>query len=340
VLVDLTPSVIQIYSANQTIFVMVPSARAVVIGKANVNASSATVGHVEAKSHEVDTELKAAAPNMTIIGASASVNGNTSTISVTVRDNSNKSIVLKHMMVFGTMKANLNASIGANVVDMMPDESYGYGLGASASANATVSAGNGSGIYNGEQGGFSLNGVYAGMMGESFVHNFSAYINSSGGISSSTEADIMNEINASLSGLNATQKTEMESMMNSKLNLSIMMSEHEYNLTKLRTTLRQAYAFRQSFHDVLNFIVNTNGTLSLPFLEAEAEGPNGYVLQPGQNVTLSFSGTVHFGQSVTPEAVIPTNRASVMISLIPNQTYSIRIIGEDGAFASTNVVAS
>jgi hypothetical protein len=115
-------------------------------------------------------------------------------------------------------------------------------------------------------------------------------------------------------------------------NLTARMSE--LSNTSARE-MESAQLYDMQYHRVLNFIVNSNGSLTLPFNVPEAEGPNGYTLSPGSSVTLTFSGPVALGNA---DAKI--NMHLNYIELLPNQTYNMRVIGEDGALASINATST
>ncbi len=111
---------------------------------------------------------------------------------------------------------------------------------------------------------------------------------------------------------------------------AIVSDTHIFNVSNaiVRAKINAAINFSLHYFNVLNFVVSANGTLMLPFTEAEAEGPNGYVLQPGASVTLAYDAVATMGES------------HVTSLLVANQTYSIRVSGEEGSFATMNVTAT
>jgi hypothetical protein len=80
---------------------------------------------------------------------------------------------------------------------------------------------------------------------------------------------------------------------------------------------------------MFNFMINQNGTLSLPSVSGEAEGQSlGYNLTAGATATFTFSGGLSFGEghiTITPTSGSP---------------YNIVVSGEEGASATSNVVAA
>ncbi len=99
-LLDLSPTIATIYTANSTIFVMVPSVRAVVVGSQSTHASS-SIGAREPLNASDRKELEDVRPNISIVSSSMSITGNLTSVSVTVKDNSNSSVTLRHVTIFG-----------------------------------------------------------------------------------------------------------------------------------------------------------------------------------------------------------------------------------------------
>ncbi len=136
----------------------------------------------------------------------------------------------------------------------------------------------------------------------------------------------------------------------------------------------EAEIFYRDFHNQLNFMVESNGTLELPYDvamvacpaiivsggNATAVMPNcqigsfGYSLAPGASVNLTFSGVITMPNvgvvvstnvGVQPEssasaAIAGPRVGSAVIVLIPNQTYSVAVHGNRGASASAKVTAT
>jgi hypothetical protein len=97
-LLDLSPVVATIYTNTSTVFVLVPSVRAVVVGGAN---ASAAIGSKTALSANDKAELESARPNITISAVSLSQSGNATQFSVTVKNSGNRSVQLSHILVYG-----------------------------------------------------------------------------------------------------------------------------------------------------------------------------------------------------------------------------------------------
>jgi hypothetical protein len=160
-----------------------------------------------------------------------------------------------------------------------------------------------------------------------------------------------NEINNFKLSSQITEKLdgmiENKDILSNKINISVIKDMHNLNISNLTVErmLKEANNFSSAYHNVLNFLIQENGSLTLPFSEAEAEGPNGYTLKSGSNATFTFNAPITLGRSFSKSLPQPTNSSTnlthiPLIKLIVNQTYRIKVIGEEGADASTNVTAS
>ena len=154
-LLDLSPTVAAIYTANSTVFVMVPSVRAIVVGSRNISAPQ-SVGSRVALNTSDKKDLEDAKPNISIESSSMSVSGNSTDLSVAVKDNSNSSVIIRHILVFGNYSVVVASSTRANAtVHVISDNgsisdsgnvSVGEGgsnstdKGASIRANVTVNS--------------------------------------------------------------------------------------------------------------------------------------------------------------------------------------------------------
>ncbi len=364
VLLQLNPSVLQIYSANQTFFVMVPAAKAIVLNSSATQANS-KVGQ-RASIDTFEKERLNTTPSISITSAKILTSGGSDIISVTVKNNGNQSVVLKHLFIRGFITANVLAATSSNnllnlssrtIIHANPQRSVMLrsidgSLGGSIDINS-------SDISNISTKNLGINQTYIALKLGLFnrtvmVGNELVKINASNlasveaklGIDgSSSLSDIADKFNISASTY-ANGKIRIKGAEDS-MNLSIMGDLHNYNASnvELKAKLLSAADFKNNFFNMLNFIVGTNGTLSLPYSDAgiksEAEGSNGYNLSSGASVTLSFNGTMTLPggiRSETEHAV--ANALNYSIQPIVNQTYTVTVVGEDGAYARTNVTAS
>ncbi|MCL5009590.1 MAG: DUF4382 domain-containing protein [Candidatus Parvarchaeota archaeon] len=105
VIIDLSPTIMMILTSNSTIFLMVPSASVVVIPhRASIPTSIGAISKLgETETHA----LEDASPNLSITSASLSNAGNITSLSLTVKDNSNVSVILRHVLLFGNQSVIL-----------------------------------------------------------------------------------------------------------------------------------------------------------------------------------------------------------------------------------------
>ena len=336
VVVDLNPVVLQIYtSANQSVFVMVPAAKTVVIGKSVISVGAEHVGAREAIELEVAQKLRHNTNvDLTITNASLSSNGNSTSVSITVRNNAKTSIDLGQVMVRGIMEA-IPGFAFAGVTGRINTEQQPYGL--SSSYNAVLNAS----------------------------------LNKSGNASASGSSSFDIRLNGSSEGsLNSTVQNGIES----DLHVSVGHGSNEIQ-KEAAIAIDAAQIFSRNFHNSINFLVLQNGTLSLPFELPFAGCPAGnnatpcnphglgYELAAGASVKLTFSGQLNFGYTDVSEASAlvnvtanSTSNQQVRVHLtgtgalgstvvfIPNQTYGIRVAGIENrtgvAFATTNATAA
>lgn len=134
VLIDFAPTVTAVYNQNTTGFVMAPAARATVVANASASVN-ANIGVTVGLSARSRTELEASAPNITISSASVSVSGNVTTVSLTVVDNSNSSVVLNSVLVNGQETVVAAPSVGLNV-SIGSGGVLGNGVASKGSTNA------------------------------------------------------------------------------------------------------------------------------------------------------------------------------------------------------------
>jgi hypothetical protein len=343
VLVDLSPTIVQIISTNQTTFVMVPSVKAVVVGSNNVNSTAIRVGARARLNADMHSKLSLATPNITITNASLSVTANHTSFSVTVKNSGNSTAYVNHILLFGIMGMNLSAGANADVhaaVQQVPEQYLFQGSGFGGITTVIKSYSNGS--YNAS----SLFGELADKYGVNLSSGIKAGISSA--LNDHNLSDLLEQV--ANSGVNITEMASNSSAFNNefgfnvspsefnsiranlqnRINLSVMESMHNFNVSddRLKGVIRDANAFNGRYHNVLTFIISTNGTLTLPFDANQAEGPQGYSIAPGSSATFTYNGAISAGNG------------RLVIMPLQNQTYSVRVTGEAGAFAKVNVTAS
>ena len=326
VVLDLSPAVVTIFTSNSTVFVMVPSVRAVVVpGAKNIR-----IGSTERINDTVRGQLESVKPNISITSAALSASGNVTHISVTVLDNSNASVMIRHVMIFGNTSLNVGAS--ANVLvensNQRPENAGdNAGIGESLGINATVL-------------GNALNASARGKI-EDFVNGTLPGIGNITGLLNSSEREsfyrqLAYNISMNYSSIAKDNISEVEDAIRREIgnsNISV-------NYTLINRIMDQALSnakdhYQSRIEDqmratrVINFLVYGNSTLSIPFSEDSLNGSAyGYLLAPGKTATFSFNGTVSVGNGL------------VSFGLVPKDTYLVRVVGEEGAEASSNITAS
>ncbi|MGC8537924.1 MAG: DUF4382 domain-containing protein [Candidatus Micrarchaeia archaeon] len=318
-LLDFYPSILQIYAANQTIFVLVPSLRGVVIKGLPLNSTQAHIGAKARIENSAKAEIERLTPNITITQSKLSVQNTSVDFSVTVKDNSNSSVMVKDVMLSGYMRRI--GPIAMPIIRGMP-----------------TSVGAGSSGFDNVSGGFNLGsiGSILGSLNLSNINmsNISNVVSHIGNVLSEHGINISDMHGFGVGNFSNSTIKDLGNILKSKMNASVLEDIRDINISNasVERILHEVSNFSANYHNVLNFIVLSNGTLSLPFDSAEFEdaqsnGQNGYNLSAGSSETFSFSGTIGFGNS--PIHILP----------LVNQTYSIRVVGEQGARASANVTA-
>ena len=343
VLVDLSPTIVQIISTNQTMFVMVPSVKAVIVGSSNVNSTVVKVGARARLNANIHSKLSLATPKIAITSASLSEEANHTDFSVTVKNSGNSTAYVNHILLFGIMGMNLSAGANARLhaaVQQVPEpylfQSSGFGGITSIISQYSNGNYNLSSLYGELASKYGANlstGIKAGISSALESHNISGFL---GHIANSSIN--LTAITSNYSAFNSefgfnvspSEFNSIRANMQNKLNLSVMESMHNFNVSnvKLRGFIQAANAFDGHYHNMMTFIISTNGTLMLPFDANQAEGPQGYSIAPGSSATFSYNG------------IISAGNGKLVIMPLQNQTYSVRVTGEEGAVATSNVIAS
>ena len=298
VLVDMTPTVIEIYTANTTLFMMVPSVRAVVVS----GVGTLRVGSTQPIGHGEHHKLEAGVPSITIENTSLSVSNSTVHIAVGVKDTSNSTATLRHLLLLGNENAkfNLNSTINSSIHEMnsnRPTSMAAIGLNENADANLNLT----SNVSN-----YGING--------------SAAAHASSNDNATVSKDHGNYNGSNDHGSNDHAGAAIGVNLNSTLSRALPFED--VNVTASIKSLR-----------TINFFVSQNGTLTLPFLTAHGvddfgQGSSGFTLQPGQSAVLTFNGAITYAHG------------HIKVSIIPNDTYKVVITGEEDLHASANVTAT
>lgn len=366
VLVDLSPSIVAIYTNSSTIFVMVPSVRAVAFAG---NHGYVQVG-ARAQLNSSEKADIAARSNLSITGESITSSGNSSTVSVTVKNNGNLSMTIKHVMVVGRMQvvvrpfASISTSDNANV-----NTSGGSDVNASGSSNANINGqrrpsemgildGNANAYGGANSSGLNLNlngsygvGLHKGNISvneSTIVNNGKLLLNETIRVISGNVVKIGdlfingNEItsgNVSING-SVLRIGNIVSINNGEIEvdgrgtgvrINGQGAQEAANIgADIRSRIDTLATLGIEINNLksVNFVVSDNGTLALPNSERSAEGINGYVIAPGAQATFTYSGTMSAGNG------------RVLISFVPGSNYRVYVQGREGANARANVTAS
>ena len=113
VLMDFTPTVVTIYTNNSTLFVLVPSLRAVFVGRAS---RAAPTGYTAVLNSSERDRLGGSGVNISLTNANIISQGSLTNISVTVTNVGNGSVVLRHLFITGNpmVFVSENSSAGAH----------------------------------------------------------------------------------------------------------------------------------------------------------------------------------------------------------------------------------
>ena len=116
ILVDISPTVITIFTSNSTVFVLVPSVRAVIIPSNNINLH---VGERTDLNASDRGDLAVANAKISLSNLSLSANNSATTLKLTVTNNGNQSVIIRHILLKGAESVNLNLNItaGHNMTD-------------------------------------------------------------------------------------------------------------------------------------------------------------------------------------------------------------------------------
>ncbi len=279
VLLDLSPTIAAIYTSNSTVFVMVPSVRAIVIGGRNVS-TSLSVGTRETLNASDRKDLEDIRSNISIVSSSVSLSGNSTDVSVTVKDNSNTSVVLRHVLVFGNYSVAVAPLAGFNTTVHVGDN------GNISENNGNTSERNGNIVSKNGTVSLNITNIERNS-GDHVSANISANVSARGDPPGNVSSDVSGPESDLISQGIETQHLRM-----------------------------------------FNFMIDQNGTLSLPSLSGEAEGAGlGYNLSAGATATFTFAGSMSFGEG------------HITITPASGSQYRIVVSGENGARASANVTA-
>ena len=333
-ILDFTPAVITVYTANSTEYVLVPS----ILALSSTGLVNRAVGAREHVPANINRSLFSERPNITITGASLQQVGNITKISVTIKDNSNESVILQHLRLrmvngFKLSMFNFSANISGNAIQT----AKGYEAKLQNQVSAIKS---------------EIPSII-GNLNKSLFSNLSS-INASleiGGHNISAGSTLRNRLN-----------TIMRSRAESEFNATEVQMHQNFIANQNRANILDRIIAGRS----INFFISSNATLFLPFSgftlfnlpinitparvqminstdvnvnygysglsNDVTENSNfsmpvnfGYNLPAGGSVTLTFSGELNLGSGL------------LALELIPGTQYNLYLQGTNGASASYTV---
>ncbi len=318
-LIDFIPTIVTIYTQNSTVFVMVPSVRAVIVP--GHGRSLVSIGEKSDLNESVKLEIENSTSSISIESTSLSVSNNDTSLSVAIHNNANVPVEIKHV----TLSGNLSVTVSA-----MSEIRGQYGINAGMNQSpqeiplgiihASGSGDNAAGIQ-------ASDAVYSGNENDSASPNHSLLIATNG-----TRISAMGnlESDAGVHVSSADVENEIQSIVGfgEHHNIHVVVnsngSQNESSADALNGTVM--VGIQASSMRVLTFIAASNGTLVLPFSEHDFEG-NGFEIAPNSTATLSFNGTIELANG------------HIELNPIVNQIYGLTVQGEEGAVGSTNVTA-
>lgn len=378
VLIDMSPSVIEIYSGNQTLFLMVPSARAVLLANASGSGISLNVGGSERLKGRAKAQLQTGAANISITNASLSNGANETRFSITVKNNGNASVSLKHILLYGYMKAQFNATLVGRVIASENEServsvsgSIKEGAGSSTSANSSETGRNESGSHPGNtsHSNISVNASINASINASATANVTAHRRPGGIMVQDVYQDYGSEYGSGYKsgyGSGSGYGTGQHGVANasSKINRSdssagteiegVIRGNASYG-DKL-ASLEGMLGSRLNASVALSSHLNVSGT---DFRDLAHEATNfqehfhntlNFIVATNGTLVLPFTENeaegpngyaLGAGKSVTLvfNGVLARGESAVSIMPIKNETYMVNVVGEDGAFAQANVTA-
>ncbi len=351
VLLDFTPVVAAIYTNTSTIFMMVPSLKAVVVPNPSIAYFGPGRAHLEVGNiYNLDSNdrkgLNYTQANLSIASTHISTGNGTIAFSVTVKNNGNKSVEIDHVSIFGneTPLIRINGSCMSNKTWQEWECKYilnqgvaNAQVGGHAGVNAHVppqhqqigGVGNVVALVTGDPmsaAHFNDNSIDVNYTGSSNVANMPGFI---------ARIEVPNITYFDNSVANGTVEINNSAFFKLQLPIISEGQERAYGRIGAANYMLPVIA---PFRAVI-FAVNANGTLNTvwggPRVCIDLAGHScdgivsdgGYTLASGQSMTFSYNGTI-----------VPGNEG-LRVSLIPGDSYEVSVQGE-GEVTQGNVIAS
>ncbi|MCL4365021.1 MAG: DUF4382 domain-containing protein [Candidatus Marsarchaeota archaeon] len=279
ILMDFTPTVVAVYTANSTVFVLVPSVRAVVVPSIR---ASEHVGNKSSLSAAARSSLDRVAMNITLSNVTLNSNANITTFAFNLTNNGNQSVVIHNVLLKGQESAqvllNENVSEGASVNASSSDHGN---ISANASGDPIASAHSNASIS--VQGSAHVNLP---------ANEYSTNVHVSGVENASSSA-----IPNAAKNANASSHASASGVLHAAVNLSV--------LDKSKLELEH--------FGVLNFLIASNGTVFLPAISSEVESGSGFTLAAGEHHNFEFSGKIILADGHLTVSLVPGKNYEVYL---------------------------
>ncbi len=330
-LLSLSPTIVTILTANSTVFVMVPSVRAVVLPN-GTNQTSVHVGYKASLGAGARDRLDSIRPNLTINNGSLSVSGNNVTFSVTVNNNGNSNATIKHILIYGDvyMSPDFNAiynntlRLESELRDQLRNNSICINASSNIIQNLTIQEKPLVGVNT------NLNVSASGNVSSVVVTKNNSENQGSKGYNNKNQSQGGSEANAGEKSQGfGSVGGNIESQFGLGLNASVCttsgLQEFQNELRLRLINISSAMSNQQMHLRMIPLIVAANSTVFVPEQIGDV-GEKGYVIQSGQSHTFTFTGSL-------------SENENMITSLLAGKVYRVVVGGEDGAEASTNMTA-
>ncbi len=303
-LVDFSPTIVTLYNANSTSFEMVPSVRALMVDKQQFAMPMNGPAGKILMDNEAWRRINDSGASIAVTNASITAQGNRTDISLVIKDTSNRSVDLYNVILSGNESLYLNT-----------DWFYVSGNASRGTARRVVVR-----AWNGA------------VMPTVSIMRFRE--SGKGGMLVATRVNFTNAYNWSTGDINYSWKP-VEGLLPPMPNgawakMGVLYMPVNINVgfgpgaaAGMATAYRVGMA--KAHLGVMSLIINNNATLSEPSLPGVIfNNTHGYWLQPGQSVALSFNGTLGLGNGL-------------LTATFTNGTYTVAVVGSDGAFADSTI---
>jgi len=337
-LVDFSPTILTLYTGNSTLFEMVPSVTALMVSKDHLAPQLGGIPEQFALDINASEDIAELCSGLNVTQSSITSTGNRTQMVVTVKDTSNRSITIEHVLLFGNESLYLNPVIAIQGIQgiAQPQPPGIIINGSMPSANLSwpdgdLVGGQGQKILVRTQ--IDNHSGRVSMVYYNYSQGAPETISVSMGGNSSIMAYGPNSSTANASLFQAQAPlpvpegswVRIAGFFNVPRNMTINASV----APQVAGIVDAAFAVgsaKQSL-GVIAFSVNANqtlGLLSLPPQSVYRESQQGYTLAPGQSITLTFNGTVGLGSGL------------LSANFTKGAKYSMDVIGSDGIYAKAN----